>query len=93
MSPTTAIVLAVLTTVTTVASAATVDLAYSSFDVDQDGWRSRDALNGTISYFPVDWNASGGMPTGHIEFADITQGGYVFYGRLLYGNWNRRRVI
>jgi hypothetical protein len=78
MSPTTAIVLAVLTTVTTVASAATVDLAYSSFDVDQDGWRSRDALNGTISYFPVDWNASGGMPTGHIEFADITQGGYVF---------------
>ncbi|MDG1838664.1 MAG: PEP-CTERM sorting domain-containing protein [Phycisphaerales bacterium] len=78
MSRTTAAVLVVLTTVTSFASAATIDLAYSSFDANHDGWQSRDTLNGTTSYFSVDWNATGGMPTGHIEFADITQGGYVF---------------
>jgi hypothetical protein len=71
-------ILGMLTVVTAAASAATVDLAYSSYDVDQDGWQVRDTVNGVTSYFQPGWVSAGGVPTGHLEFADVTPGGYVF---------------
>ena len=74
----TIVALTTLTAMTALTAAATVDLAYSSYDVDFDGWQARDTLNGNITYYQPDWNAAGGMPTGHIEFHDITAGGYVF---------------
>ncbi|HJO16319.1 MAG TPA: hypothetical protein QF800_05460 [Phycisphaerales bacterium] len=60
------------------AAAATIDLAYTSFDSSIEGWQVRDTVNNNISYFTPDWMPTGGVPTGHLEFADVTQGGYVF---------------
>lgn len=64
--------------VVAVPCAASINLAYSSYDTDQDGWQVRDTVNGSTSYYTPDWLPSGGVPTGHLEFADITPGGYVF---------------
>ena len=72
------VALSTITAMTSFASAATVDLAYSPYDADQDGWQVRDRLNNVITYYQPDWNPSGGMPNGHLEFADITAGGYGF---------------
>ena len=77
ISPTFAF-LAALTTMTAASTAATVDLAHTPFDVDQDDWLVRDTVNGVVSYYMPDWKPSGGVPDGHLEFADITPGGYVF---------------
>jgi len=77
ISPTFA-VLAALTTMTAASTAATVDLAHTPFDVDQDDWLVRDTVNGVVSYYMPDWKPSGGVPDGHLEFADVTPGGYVF---------------
>ncbi|MCH2140965.1 MAG: hypothetical protein MK100_08030, partial [Phycisphaerales bacterium] len=67
-------VLAALTTMTAASTAATVDLAYTPFDADQDDWLVRDTVNGAVSYYMPDWKPSGGVPDGHLEFADITPG-------------------
>ncbi len=54
------------------AAAATIDLAYTSFDSSIEGWQVRDTVNNNISYFTPDWMPTGGVPTGHLEFADVT---------------------
>ena len=70
--------LAALTLLATTASAGIVDLAISTFDTDAEGWTVRDTVNGQVTYFNPSWNATGGVPTGNIEFSDISPGGYVF---------------
>jgi hypothetical protein len=59
-------------------TAATIDLAYTPFDSGIEGWQVRDTVNNNVNYFTPDWLAAGGVPTGHLEFADVTPGGYVF---------------
>ncbi|MCH2134992.1 MAG: PEP-CTERM sorting domain-containing protein [Phycisphaerales bacterium] len=70
--------LATSTLLTSAASASIVDLAHSSFDTDIENWTVRDTVNGNVTYYAPGWNAAGGLPDGHVEFADITPGGYVF---------------
>jgi hypothetical protein len=72
--------LTALAAITSVANAATIDLAYNPFDTGIDGWSVRDTVNGNVTFFSPSWNAAGGMPDGHLEFSDITPGGYVFQG-------------
>jgi hypothetical protein len=70
--------IAALALLSTSASAAITDLAISTFDTSVDGWTVRDTVNGNVSYYTPLWNAAGGMPTGHVQFSDVTPGGYVF---------------
>ncbi|MDG2422491.1 MAG: hypothetical protein P8M22_00780 [Phycisphaerales bacterium] len=53
-------------------------LAHSNYDNDVDSWKVRDNLSGNVTYFTPSWAPSGGVPTGHLEFADVTPGGYLF---------------
>ena len=76
--PTTLLTIASVTAMTAAAHASTINLAYSDYNTSVDGWTVRDTVNGNVSYFTPTWNAAGGMPTGHVEFADVTPGGYVF---------------
>ena len=70
--------LAALALFATTASAAMTNLAISTFDSSIDGWSVRDTVNGNVTYFSPLWTAAGGMPDGHIQFSDISPGGYVF---------------
>jgi hypothetical protein len=70
--------LTALAVFTSAAPAAITDLAISTFDSNVDDWTVRDTVNGNVTYYSPYWNASGGVPTGHVQFSDITPGGYVF---------------
>jgi len=75
---TTLTVIAAIAALSSTAGAAIIDLAISPYDTGVDGWSVRDTVNGNVSYFTPAWNASGGVPAGHLEFSDVTPGGYVF---------------
>lgn len=76
--PTTLLSLAVVAAMTASANATITNLAYNDYNTSVDGWTVRDTVNGNVSYFTPAWNASGGVPDGHLEFSDVTPGGYVF---------------
>jgi hypothetical protein len=60
--------LTVLTAVSATASAAT--LAYSSFDTGDEGWTAQQGPAG--SPHAVNWNSTGGVPAGNINYWDQT---------------------
>ena len=60
--------LATLTAVSATASATT--LAYSSFDTGDEGWTAQQGPAG--SPYAVNWNPTGGVPTGNINYWDQT---------------------
>ena len=49
-------------------------LAHSNFDVDVDGWRVKDTLNGNVSYFTPGLECNRRCSDGDLVFADVTQG-------------------
>ncbi|MDG2054543.1 MAG: hypothetical protein P8J86_07535 [Phycisphaerales bacterium] len=53
-------------------------LAHSNYDQDLDGWRVKDTINNVSSYYAPTWLPNGGAPDGHMEFHDVTPGGYIF---------------
>ncbi len=67
--------LAVLSTLSATASAAT--LAISTFDTGDEGWISQRGPTG--SPYTVNWNPTGGVPTGHINYWDHTSYDYEFF--------------